>query len=86
MRGLLIHLFILSNVLASILFFPFSIFSRYGFRCCIGPLYEWSSSLHHQYGMEWASLYGWVGISFASSILLLSFVNLSASLFPMIFV
>jgi hypothetical protein len=86
MKGLLIHLFMLSNVLASFLFSSFSIFSRYGFRCRIGPLYRWSSPLHHQYGMEWASSCGWVDISFASSILLPFFANLSASLFPMIFV
>jgi hypothetical protein len=39
MRGLLIHLFILSNVLASFSFFSFSSFSRYDCRCRIGPLY-----------------------------------------------
>jgi hypothetical protein len=26
----------------------------FDFRCLIGPLYGWSSSLHHQYGGEWA--------------------------------
>jgi hypothetical protein len=52
MRGLLIHLFMLSNVLANFSFSSFSSFSRYGFRCLIGPLYGWSSSLHHQYGVE----------------------------------
>jgi hypothetical protein len=45
MGELLTHLFMLSNVLAS--------FSRYDFRCLIGPLNRWSSSLHHQYGVEW---------------------------------
>jgi hypothetical protein len=54
MRGLLTLLFILSNFLASSSFSSFSSFSRYDFRCHIGPLYGWSSSLHHQYGGEWA--------------------------------
>jgi hypothetical protein len=48
MRGLFIRLFMLSNVMASFIFSSFSIFSRYDFKCCIGPLYGWSSSLHHQ--------------------------------------
>jgi hypothetical protein len=56
MRGLLIHLFMLSNDLASFLFSSLSSFSRYDFRCRIGPLYGWLSSLHHQYGVEWALL------------------------------
>jgi hypothetical protein len=54
MRGLLIHLLMLSNDWASFLFSSFSSFSRYVFRCLIGPLYGWSSSLHHQYGVECA--------------------------------
>jgi hypothetical protein len=86
MRGLLIHLFILSNVLASFTLSSFSIFSRYDFRCCIGPLNGWSSFLHYQYGVEWASSCGWVSMSFAKSILLPSFASLFASSFPMIFV
>jgi hypothetical protein len=53
-RGLLTHLFILSKFLASFSFSSFSSFSRYDFRYLIGPLYGWSSSLHHQYGVEWA--------------------------------
>jgi hypothetical protein len=53
MRGLLIHLFMLSNDLAIFLFSSFSSFSRYDFSCRIGPLYGWSSFLHHQYGVEW---------------------------------
>jgi hypothetical protein len=52
-RGLT-HLFILSKFLASFSFSSFSSFSRYDFRCRIGPLNGWSSSLHHQYGVEWA--------------------------------
>jgi hypothetical protein len=52
MRGLLTHLFMLSNVVASFLFSSFSSFYRYVFRCRIGPLYGWSSFLHHQYGVE----------------------------------
>jgi hypothetical protein len=52
--GLFIHLLMLSNVLARSSLFFFSIFSKYGFRCLIGPLYIWSLSLHHQYGVEWA--------------------------------
>jgi hypothetical protein len=48
MRGLFTHLFMLSNALAVFSFFSFSSFSRYDFRCLIGPLYGWSSSLHHQ--------------------------------------
>jgi hypothetical protein len=39
MSGLLIHLFMLSNVLASFTLSSFSIFSRYDFRCRIGTLY-----------------------------------------------
>jgi hypothetical protein len=38
MRGLLIHLFMLSNDLAIFSFSSFSSFSRYDFRCLIGPL------------------------------------------------
>jgi hypothetical protein len=52
MRGLLIHLFMLSNVLASSSFSSFSNFLKYDFRCLIGPLNGWSSSLHRQYGVE----------------------------------
>ena len=48
MRGLLIHLFMLSNVLSSFTMSSVSIFSRYDFRCCIGPLYGWPSSLLYQ--------------------------------------
>jgi hypothetical protein len=76
----------LSNVLASFSFSSFSIFSRYDFRCCIGPLYGWSSSQHHQYGVEWAFSCGWKGISLTSTILLPSFVSLFASSFPIIFI
>jgi hypothetical protein len=47
MRGSLTHLFMLSNVLARFSFASFSSFSMYDFRCLIGPLYGWSSSLHH---------------------------------------
>jgi hypothetical protein len=54
MRGLLTHLFMLSNILASFSFSSFSSFSRYDFSCLIGPLNGWLSSLHHQYGVEWA--------------------------------
>jgi hypothetical protein len=86
MRGLLTHLFMLSNVLSSFSFSSFSSFSRYGFRCLIGPLYGWSSSLHHQYGVEWALLCRRKDMSLTSTILLPSFANLSASSFPMIFV
>jgi hypothetical protein len=43
----LIHLLMLSNVLASSLLLSFSTFSKYDFRCLIGPLYGWSLSLHH---------------------------------------
>jgi hypothetical protein len=39
MRGLFTHLFILSNALAVFSFSSFSSFSRYDFRCRIGPLY-----------------------------------------------
>jgi hypothetical protein len=84
--GSLIHLLMLSNVLASSLLLSFSTFSKYQFRCLIGPLYGWSSSLHHQYGIEWAFSCGWVGMSFSRSILLPSFANLSASSFPRILV
>jgi hypothetical protein len=52
MRGLLIHLFMLSKFLKSFSFSSFSSFSRYDLRCLIGPLYGWSPSLHHQYGVE----------------------------------
>jgi hypothetical protein len=83
---LLIHLLMLSNVLVNSLLISFSIFSKYDFRCLIGPLYGWSSSLHHQYGVEWAFSCGWVGMSFSRSILLPSFANLSASSFPRILV
>jgi hypothetical protein len=86
MRGLLTPLFMLSNVLASFSFSSFSSFSRYDFRCRIGPLYGWSLSLHHQYGVEWALSCGRKGISLTSTILLPSFASLSASSFPMIFV
>jgi hypothetical protein len=40
MKGLLTYLFMLSNVLASFVFSSFSSFSRYDFRCLIGPLYD----------------------------------------------
>jgi hypothetical protein len=52
MRGLLTHLFMLSNVLASFLFSSFSSFSRYDFRCRIGPL----NGPHHLYttNMVWS--------------------------------
>ena len=63
MRGLLIHLLILSNVLASSSFSSFSNCFKYDYRCLTGPLIGWSSSLHHQYGVEWASSYGWYGIT-----------------------
>jgi hypothetical protein len=86
MRGLFIHLFMLSNVLASFSFSSFSSFSRYDFRCLIGPLYGWLSSLHYQYCVEWALLWGWKGISLTSIILLPSFASLSASSLPMILV
>ena len=39
MRGLLIHLLMLSKVRATFSFSSFSSFSRYDFRCRIGPLY-----------------------------------------------
>jgi hypothetical protein len=52
MRGLLIHLFMLSNNLAIFLFYSISSFSRYDFRCHVGHLHGLSSSLHHQYGVE----------------------------------
>jgi hypothetical protein len=86
MRGLLTHLLMLSNDLANFSFSSFSSFSRYGFRCLIGPLYGWSSSLYHQYGVEWALSCGWYGISLTSTILLHFFASLSASSFPMMFV
>jgi hypothetical protein len=73
----------LSNVLTSSSLFFFSTFSKYDFSCLIGPLYGWSSSLHHQYGVEWAFLCGWVAMSFSRFILLPSFTNLSASSLPM---
>jgi hypothetical protein len=74
-----IHLLMLSNVLANSSLLFFSTFSKYDFRCLIGPLYRWSSSLHHQYGVELVFSCGWVDISFPRSILLPSFANLSAS-------
>jgi hypothetical protein len=80
--GLYTHLLMLSNFLARSSLFSFSTFSRYGFRCLIGPLYGWSSSLHHQYGVEWEFSCAWVGMSFSWSILLPSFASLSASSFP----
>jgi hypothetical protein len=46
------YLFILSNVLARSSLLFFSTVSKYGFRCLIDPLYGWSSSLYHQYGVE----------------------------------
>jgi hypothetical protein len=49
-------------------------------------LYGWLSSLHHQYGVEWAFSCGWIGMSFSRSILLPSFANLFASPFPRILV
>jgi hypothetical protein len=84
--GLFIHLLMLSNFLASSSLFSFSTFSRYGFKCLIGPLNGWSSSLHHQYGVEWAFSCAWVGMSFSGSILLPSFANLSASSLPIMLV
>jgi hypothetical protein len=84
--GLFTHLLMLSNFLANSSLFSFSTFSRYGFRCLIGPLYGWSSSLHHQYGVEWAFSCVWVGMSFSGSILLPSFANLSASSLPLMLV
>jgi hypothetical protein len=36
---LFMHLLMLSNVLAKSSLFFFSTFSKYGFRCLIGPLY-----------------------------------------------
>jgi hypothetical protein len=84
--GLFTHLLMLSNVLARSSLLFFSTVSKYDFRCLIGPLYRWSSSLHHQYGVEWAFLCAWVGISFSGSILLPSFANLSASSLPMMLV
>jgi hypothetical protein len=50
--GLFTHLLMLSNFLARSSLLSFSTFSKYGFKCLIGPLYGWSSSLHHQYGVE----------------------------------
>jgi hypothetical protein len=82
----LIHLLMLSNVLVSSLLLSFSTFLKYDFRCLIGPLYGWLSSLYHQYGVEWAFSCGWVGMSFSRSILLPFFANLSASSFPRILV
>jgi hypothetical protein len=84
--GLFIHLFILSNVLARSSLLFFSTVSKYGFRCIMGPLYGWSSSLHHQYGVEWAFSCAWVGMSFSGSILLPSFANLTTSSLPMMLV
>jgi hypothetical protein len=84
--GLFTHLLILSNVLARSLLNFFSTFSKYGFRCLIGPLYGWSSSLHHQYGMEWAFSCARMDMSFSGSIFLPSFTNLSASLLPLMLV
>jgi hypothetical protein len=86
MRGLLTHLFMLSNILASFSFSSFLSFHRYDFRCRIGPLYGWSSSLYHQYGVEWAHSCGRKGILLTSTILFPSFASLSTSSFPMIFV
>jgi hypothetical protein len=86
MRGLLIHLFMLSNVLASFSFSSFSSFSRYDFRCLIGLLYGWLFSLHYQYGVEWALSWGWKGISLISTILLPSFASLFTSSLPIILV
>ena len=57
-----------------------STISRYGFRYHIGP---WSSSLHHQYIMEWIFSYAWIGMSSSRSILLPSFASLFASSLPM---
>jgi hypothetical protein len=71
----------LSNVLVRS-----SFVSKYGLRCLMGPLYGWSSSLHHQYGVEWAFPCAWVGMSFSRSILLPSFTSLSASSLPMMLV
>ena len=50
MRGLLIHLLMLSNVLMSSLFSSFSNFFKYDFRCLIGM------GGHHLYttSMEWS--------------------------------
>jgi hypothetical protein len=45
--GLFTHLLMLLNVLARLSLVFFSTVSKYGFRCLIGPLYGWSSSLHH---------------------------------------
>jgi hypothetical protein len=84
--GLFTHLLMLLNVLARSSFLSFSTFSKYGFRCLIGPLYGWSSFLHHQYGVEWTFSCAWVGMSFLGSILLPSFTNLSASSLPMMLV
>jgi hypothetical protein len=84
--GLFTHLLMLSKNLAKSSLLSFSTFSEYGFRCLIGPLYGWSSSLHHQYGVEWAFSCVWVGMSFFGSILLPSFANLSASSLPMMLV
>jgi hypothetical protein len=57
----------LSNVLARSSLLFFSIVSKYGFRCLMGPLYGWSSSLHHQYGVEWAFLCAWVPDAISNS-------------------
>jgi hypothetical protein len=84
--GLFTHLLILSNVLARSSLFFFSIVSRCGLKCLIGPLYGWSSSLHHQYGVERAFSCAWVGMSSSRSILLPYFASLSASSLPMMLV
>jgi hypothetical protein len=47
-----LFMLMLSNVLARSSLVFFSTVSKHGFRCFIGPLYGWSSSLHHQYGVE----------------------------------
>ena len=52
----------------------------------MGPWYGWSSSLHHQYGVEWAFSCAWVGMSFSGSILLHFFANLFASSLPIMLV
>ena len=84
--GFITHLFMLSNVLARSSLLFLATVSKYNFRCLIGPLYGWLSSLHHQYGVEWAFSCAWVGMSFSESILLPSFANLLASSLPMMLV
>jgi hypothetical protein len=84
--GLFTHLLMLSNILARSSLLFCSTFSKYGFRYLIRPLYGWSSSMYHQYGMEWAFSCAWVGMLFSGSILLPSFANLSASSLPIILV